>query len=112
MEGQEEEEEEEECKAGALTPRLPGPVHGDLDGALVSGHLRGVCEDGDGESEALPCGGRHTLIRTNSTQRLPSLLPRISHTVCVHQARSHGDGRGERAAQTDPVNTCPGLTTH
>lgn len=38
-----------------LTARFPGSVHGDFDGAVVGGHLRGSGEHGDGQSEALSC---------------------------------------------------------
>lgn len=42
----------------ALTPRLPGSVHGDFDGSVVGGHLRGVGEHGDGQGEAFPWRGK------------------------------------------------------
>ena len=37
-----------------LGPRLPGAVHGDLDGLVVGGHLHGLGHDGDRDGEALP----------------------------------------------------------
>lgn len=37
-----------------LTAWFSGPVHGDLDGSLVGGHLGRVGEHRDGQSETLP----------------------------------------------------------
>lgn len=37
----------------SLTSWFSGSVHSDLYGSLIRGHLRRVCEDGDGESETL-----------------------------------------------------------
>ena len=40
----------------ALTSRLPGSVHGHLDGSVVGGHLGRVGEHGDGQRETLSWG--------------------------------------------------------
>ena len=42
-------------RGGPLTSRFSGSVHCDFDGSVVGGDLWWVCEDGDGQSEALSC---------------------------------------------------------
>lgn len=42
-------------RGGPLTSRFSGSIHRDFDGSVVGGDLWWVCEDGDGQSEALSC---------------------------------------------------------
>jgi hypothetical protein len=42
-------------RGGLLTSGFSGSIHCDFDGSVVGGDLWWICEDGDGESEALPC---------------------------------------------------------
>ena len=53
-----------ECE---LTAWFPGPVHGDFDGAVVSGHLGWARENGYGQGETLSCIKRKTKERFRRT---------------------------------------------
>lgn len=74
---------------GPLTSGFPGPIHGDLDGSVVSGDLWRVCEDGDRQCEALSCGqksrrmsgGRHA-----PAAGLPANVPRPRTPRCMASA--------------------------
>ena len=61
------------CVQCELTAWLPWPVHGDFDGAVVSGHLGRARENGYGQGETLSCVKRKTKERFRQTDKFEEL---------------------------------------